>query len=107
MLCSKFKPKHKRIVISLQDYNLYRKNNESAQEWMDRLRNKAAECQYTEYDRLLTEQFISRLHYNGMINKIFKEVATLEDTEDAKREHVLLWMCRVEVQRHKKQPLMT
>ena len=32
---------HNRIIISLQHHTLHRKNNESTQEWMGRLRAKA------------------------------------------------------------------
>ena len=49
---------------------------------MDRLKTKAAECQYKEYDRLLTDQVISGLNNEAMTDKILKEVATLEDSED-------------------------
>ena len=92
------------IIISLQYHKLQRENNESAKEWMGSLRTKAAECQCKEYERLLTEQFI-RGQMVMIINKILKEGATLEDTESAESEHVLLWVCRVEG--CKNQPLMT
>ena len=49
---------------------------------MDRLRTKVAECQYREYDRLLTEQFISGLTYDGLIDKILKELQDIEDATD-------------------------
>ena len=59
----------------------------------------AVECQYKEYDRLLTEQFINALNDNGMFHEILKEVTTLKDTEDATSDCDLLWVCRVEVKR--------
>ena len=69
VLCSKFKLRSNRIVVLLQ-----RKNNESAQEWMGRLRTQATECQYKEYDRLLVAQFISGLNDSGMISeRVIKE----------------------------------
>ena len=97
--CSKVKPQNNRIIISPQYFKLNRKNNESAQEWMGRPRTKAAECQYNDYDRLLTEQLISRLEGDGMIDEIHKEVATLEGIEDANDKDVLLQEQGVEVQR--------
>ena len=63
-----------------------------------RLTTKAAECQYKEYGRVITEQFIHGLKYDGMINEIFKEVAALEDIVDTTSKHVLLWVYRVEAQ---------
>ena len=56
------------------------------------LRTKEMECQYKTYDRFLTEQFISWLNDDGMINEILKEVATLEDIGNTTSEHVLLWV---------------
>ena len=50
---------------------------------MGRLRTKAAQCQYKEYDRLLIEHFFNGLNDNGMVNKTLKEVAILEDTDNA------------------------
>ena len=99
VLCSKFKPQHNKIVMLLQCYKLHTKHNDCMQGWMGRLRTKAAEYQYKEYNRLLTEQFINELYDNRMVNGILKEVATAEDTEDAKSEHILLWVCRTEAQR--------
>ena len=64
-------------------------------------------CQCNKYDRLLTEQYICWHNDNRMIDEILSEVATLEDIEDAMSKCVLLWMHRVEVQRHKNQPFMT
>ena len=58
-----------------------------------------AKCQYKEYNRLQSEQVITGINDDGTINEILKEVATLEDTEDAPSKHVLLWAHRVEVQR--------
>ena len=98
VLYSKFKPWRNRILIWLQYHGLHRNSNESAQEWMGMLRIKAAECQYNEYKKILTEQFISGLKDIQMISEILKEVVTLEDTEDATNKHVL-WVHRVEAQR--------
>ena len=72
---------------------------------MGRLRTKAANCQYKEYNRLLTEQFINGLNDEWMVYEKLKEVAILEDTKDATCECVLLWACRVEAQRVQKSSL--
>ena len=72
----KFKLQHNRIVISLQYHKLHRKENECAQEWVGRLRTEAAEYQYKECDRLLTEQFINSINDEEMVDEILKEVAT-------------------------------
>ena len=45
------------------------------------------------------------LNDDGMMDAIQKEVATLEDIEDATSEHVLMWACRGEVQGHKRAPI--
>ena len=76
VLSNKFKPQHDRIITLLQYCTLHRKSNESAYDWMGRLQTKAAECEFKEYDRLLTEQFIGWLNDEGMIDKIVREVAT-------------------------------
>ena len=47
-----------------------------------------------EYDRLVTDQFISGLNDAWMISEILKEVTTLKDIVDATSEHVLLWCAR-------------
>ena len=48
---------------------------------MGRLSTKEAKCEYREYDRLLTEQFISVLSDEGMTDEILREVAMLENIE--------------------------
>ena len=52
---------------------------------MGTLRTKEEECQYKEYEKLLTEQFNNGLNDNGMAYVILK-VTTLEDTKDATNE---------------------
>ena len=69
---------------------LHRKNSVAAQEWMGRLWTEEVECEYKEYDRLLTEQFISGLNDKGMNVEILKESATLADIKDAMSECVLV-----------------
>ena len=91
VLSNKFKPKHNRIIISLQYHNLHRKGNEPAHEWMGRLWTKAAECKYIEYDRFRTEQYTGGFSDEGMLDEISREEATLEYIGDATSEHVLIW----------------
>ena len=56
-----FKPHHNLIMLSLQYCKLKRKSHEPVQECMDRLCMKAVECEYREYGRRPTEQFINGL----------------------------------------------
>ena len=65
---------------------------------MGRLQEKVAECKYREYDRLLTEQFIGDINDKGMTNGVLREVAMLEDIEEATSECILTCPCRVGVQ---------
>ena len=60
---------------------------------------KAAKCQYKEYEKLPMEHFINGLNVAWMVDEIFKDVATLEDIEDATSESVLLWLHRLGAQR--------
>ena len=76
-----FKPQYNR-TISLQDCKLHRKSDEYEREWMGTLWTKAVECEYKEYNRLLTEHSISRINDDGIIDENLREVATLEDIED-------------------------
>ena len=41
--------------------------NENAEDWMSRLRLIAVQCNYTEIDRQLEEQFIHRLNDNDLL----------------------------------------
>ena len=72
IMCSKFNLWHNRIITSLKYYKLHQKNNESTQDCMDGIRTKAAECQYKEYGRLLTEQFINGLKMMGWLTNSSK-----------------------------------
>ena len=51
LIVLKEKFKHNEMTLSLQYSKLYRKKNESIQEWMGTLHRKAAECNNKEYDR--------------------------------------------------------
>ena len=56
-------------------------------------------CEYIEPDILLMEQFIGGLNNADMTDEILRKVTALENIEEAKSEHELSWVCRVEVQR--------
>ena len=56
---------------------------------MGRLQTNAAECEYKEHNRLLTEQFMGNLNDVGMTDEILREVTTLENIEEANSECVL------------------
>ena len=46
------------------------------------------ECEYRENDLLSSEQFIDRLNDEGMTGEILREVATLENIEEATSDRV-------------------
>ena len=58
----KFKPQYNETVKSLQFCKLIRQSNESAEEWMGRLRTAVVKCNYKEIDRQLKEQFMYGLN---------------------------------------------
>ena len=57
---------------------------------------KAVGCDYTEYDRALTEEFIIGIGNEGMTGEILREVSALENTDDTTGERVLLSVQSVE-----------
>ena len=57
---------------------------------MGRLQTKVAECEYKEYDMLLTEQLMGGLDEEAMISEILREIVALEDIEDAISERILI-----------------
>ena len=97
---------HKKLLLNLEQYiqtttqyncnitaqyKLHRKSIESSQEWMGRLQTKAAECEYKEYHRLLTEQFKDGLNDEGTIDESLKEVVIFIDIGNVISEHMLIW----------------
>ena len=99
VVSSKFKPCYNQIVIPLQYLKLQRKAvNLPRSGWAD-CEQKAAKWEYREDDRLLTEQFIDGLNQKGMTDEILREVAMLDDIEEATNEHILTWVHCVEAQR--------
>ena len=73
-LNSKFRSQFNEKIRSLQFRKLCRSDNESAEEWMGRLRIAAAECSYQELDRQLKEQFIHGFNDKDMLGEIIKEL---------------------------------
>ena len=56
--------------------------------WVDC--QKAVDCEDNNYNSGLTEQFIHRLYYEGIISEILREVSAPEDIDDTTSEWVLL-----------------
>ena len=59
---------------SLQFHKLVRQHNESAEDWMCRLRIAALECNYKEGDRQLKEQCIHRLNDSDVLAEIIRDL---------------------------------
>ena len=73
-LNTKIKPQYNETIKYLQFSKLVRQSNESAEEWVGRLRTAAVECNYHEIDKQLKEQFIHRLNDKEMLAEIIREV---------------------------------
>ena len=59
---------------SIQFHKLVRQHNETAEEWICRLRVAAIECNYKEVDRQLKEQFTHRLNDSEMLAEMIREL---------------------------------
>ena len=94
MLANKFQPQYNETIKSLQFRKLCQLESENVEEWLGRLFVAAVECNYSEIDRQLKEQFI-----HGMLEEIIKELTTTKDGDQITSEGVLAWAKRVEVQR--------
>ena len=68
---------------------LSRQMKENAEEWMGRLRLAVVECNYSEVNRQLKEQFIHRLNDNDMVAEINREHTKTKESTDIKSEQVL------------------
>ena len=66
---NKFTPQYDETIRSLQFLILVMHPDENAEELMGRLRLAAVECNYTEIDRQLKEQFIHGLNDNDMLTQ--------------------------------------
>ena len=56
---------------------------------MDRLRIKAVECKYREWDRRLKEQFINGINSQTKTVEIIRKLTTIKDTRNIKGIKVL------------------
>ena len=72
MLDNKFKPQYNETIKSLQFRKLYWYENETVEEWIERLHMAVVECNYHEVDRQLKEQFIHGLNDKYMLEEIIK-----------------------------------
>ena len=61
----------------------------------------AIECNYTEIDRQLKEQFIHGLSNRGMSIEIIRELTKMGDNESITSEQVLAWARRAGAQKGK------
>ena len=69
------------------------------------MHTKTADCEYHEYDRRLTEQFITGLDNEVMIGEIIWELTALKDISEAISYQILMWVERVEAQSGQKEVL--
>ena len=69
------------------------------------MQRRVANCEYNEYDRRLTEQFIHGLEHKNMIGEILREITALENNDDATSECICICAQRLEVQRMQKELL--
>ena len=76
---NRFKPQDNETIILLQFCKLVRQQNESAEEWVGRLRIIAVECYYKEINGQLKKQFIHRLNESEMLREIIREVTKSDD----------------------------
>ena len=89
-----------------QRYLKLKKNiHECGQELLCKLWIKTAECDFKEYDRQITKQFIHGLDNGGIRSENLRKVSLPEDIKDATSEWVMLWAQRVETQREQKRAL--
>ena len=69
-LTDKFKSQYNETGLSMQYSKLHRKDDETSEDWVCRLKVMAANCKYKKKDRHLKEQFINGLNNNGMVVEI-------------------------------------
>ena len=62
-----FRPQFNEMIESLKYRKLCRTDNESAEEWIGRLRIMTVECNYQELDKQLKEQFIHGMNDKDML----------------------------------------
>ena len=69
------------------------------EEWKERVRVAANECDYQEQERQLLEQFISGLNDEHMQNKILSEIKARGKTDKITTEQVIIWATQEESNR--------
>ena len=74
---------------------------------MGRLRVKAMECKYKEWDRRLKEQFINSMNDKTLTADIRKELTIINYISKVMRKEVLSWVTRIEIQQSQKAMLET
>ena len=87
----KFNHQYNKTVKSLQYNKLTETSNESAEEWVGRLRMAVVECNYKEIDRQLKEQFIHGLNDEEMLVEIIRELTNCKENTTIYNETVLTW----------------
>ena len=75
-LAAKSRSQYKEMIKSLQFRKLYRFEGKGIDEWMGRLHVAVAECNYSEIDRQLKEQFIHGLNDKVMLHEVIRELTT-------------------------------
>ena len=66
------------------------------EEWIERVRVAANECDYQEQERQIIEQFISGLNDEHVQNKILSEIKTRSKTDKITNEQVNMWAIQEE-----------
>ena len=88
-ISNRFKQQYNEMIKLLQFCKLVRQQDKTTEEWMDRLRILATECNYHDIDRYLKEQFIHNLNDNSMMVEIISEL-TKGENKDVTSNQVLL-----------------
>ena len=97
-LIKTIRQQYNETIKSLQFCKLIRKSNDSAEEWMCRLRTAVVKCNYKEIDRQLNEQFIHGLNDKEMLAEIITELINCEENITIHSENRLTWAKRVKTQ---------
>ena len=97
-LATKFKPQSNETIKSLQFSKLYRLKGKSMEEWMGRLQVTTVECNYSEVDRKLKEQFIHGLNDKDMLDEVIRKIMTKNNREQTTSEDVLVGARRIKAQ---------
>ena len=73
-LTATFRLQFNETIKLLQFRELYGLEGKGAEEWMGRLWEAAAECNYREIDQQLKEQYIHRLNDKVMLDEVIREL---------------------------------